>query len=536
MNILGLQSQIVTPAYQAMVRATWPSTLKVIVPGGMDVDLLREWRQHRPDGLLILRQYFPDEHLAQAKFGPTFATAEMLRGLRPIVECPINEASQTSAGEIDNLNAYTLAFVRECVARGFPPAVGVFSEGNPADLSWWQHFFPALRAARAARGYLALHEYGVPSLGQEDWHLLRHRRVWAELPDDCRLPILVTECGIDGGIEGRREVGWRGYFSSTEYAAWLTAYHTRLLLDPYVHGATLFLCGGVDQWRSFDIADETDLRSPLTVSLAGAPRWTLWSDPPVTQTTPGIDISNNNGFVTLSQVRAAGYEFVAIKASGDEGSSGVFLDQFFPDNWRNAAAAGMARIAYHYACPSRTSPAGSVVTLQRALDAVGGLKTGDNVALDIEEEATPSGRSLHVWVAEWLDLAERLFGVRPYKYSARYYTSTRDLEHPDLERYPTWWASYQASMPAAVAGWRPIRIWQHSADALVPGVPGVCDTNLFQGTIHDLRALGKPAPAVPPEVFAALDTLWNYAGPDEEIQRAIVAVKVALGLQPSSSG
>jgi hypothetical protein len=285
-NLLGFQSQIVTPAYRTMTRATWPSALKVVHPGGLDIDLLREWRQHRADGTLILRQYFPDEHLVQAKFAPTFATAEMLREFDPIVECPINEASQTSAALIDELNAFTVAFVRECVARGFRPAVGVFGEGNPANLDWWVNFHPSLRAARAAGGYLALHEYGIPSLGFEDWHLLRHRRVWAVLPEDCKLPILVTECGIDGGIEGRTEVGWRGYMDAQAYAAWLRRYRQEIGADAYVHGATVFLCGGTDQWTLFDITDEVDLRGPFAEPVATPPRWTPPQEPTVTDWCP----------------------------------------------------------------------------------------------------------------------------------------------------------------------------------------------------------------------------------------------------------
>lgn len=36
---------------------------------------------------------------------------------------------------------------------------------------------------------------------------------------------------------------------------------------------------------------------------------------------------------------------------------------------------------------------------------------------------------------------------------------------------------------------------------------------------------------VPPEVTAALDVLWDYAGSDVAAQIAIVSVKVALGIQ-----
>lgn len=334
MNLLGFQSQVVTEAYRTMVRATWPSTLKVIVPGGLDATLLREWRQHRPDGLLILRHYYPDENLdalkltrltarattapgsgvpakvARARLAPRAAAAyrrrsitaaDEIRDLAPIIEVPINEAHQTDPADIQQLSDYSVAFVNDAADAGFKAAVGVFSEGNPADFAWWSRFFPALRAAREHGGYLALHEYGLPGLGLEDWHLLRHRRVWPLLPEDCKVPILITEAGIDGGIEGRREQGWRSYMTAPQYAAWLRAYHGELLKDTYVHGDELFLCGGNDQWRQFDITDEVDLRPVFTEDRPGAPRWhPTPAPPPVPPVNPIPPQDNNMTDVTLS--------------------------------------------------------------------------------------------------------------------------------------------------------------------------------------------------------------------------------------------
>lgn len=283
MNLLGLQSQIVTDPYRTMVRATFAHCLKVIIPGGLDAGLLREWRSRRPDGLLVLRHYFPDETLSPTKYATILSAADQIADLHPILEVPINESSQTSADDVARLADYSASFVRLAADQGFKAGVGVFSEGNPSDLGWWERFRPALLAARQHGGYLCLHEYGVPSLGLEDWHLLRHRRVWEVLPEECRVPILVTEAGIDGGIEGRREVGWRGYMNASQYAAWLRAYHREVARDPYVHGVTLFLCGSSSQWASFDLADEVDLRAPLTESITGPPRWVPG---PVTPSTP----------------------------------------------------------------------------------------------------------------------------------------------------------------------------------------------------------------------------------------------------------
>jgi hypothetical protein len=286
-NLLGFQSQIVTEAHRTMVRATWPTSVKVIVPGGLDAGLLREWRGRRPDGLLILRHYFPDENLAPTKWATTLNAADQIADLHPILEVPINEAHQTSPDDIARLADYSAQFVRLAADQGYRAAVGVFSEGNPSDLAWWEQFHPALRAAREHGGYLALHEYFTPGCYLDGWHSLRYRKVWDVLPEDCKIPILITECGIDGGINApdgnRPQSGWRAYCDATTYAGLLRGYHLEMAEDAYVHGATIFLCGGYDPgtWTSFDLRDEVDLRPPLTENVTMPARWTPAKEPTV---------------------------------------------------------------------------------------------------------------------------------------------------------------------------------------------------------------------------------------------------------------
>jgi hypothetical protein len=271
----GVQSQIVTAPYESMVRATWPRALKVIDPGGIDLDLLHQWRSHRPDGLLVLRGYFPDEHLDPSKVDRVLRTAETLRSLSPIVEVPVNEAHQ-SGPDLDALAAYSEVALKRIRDAGFRPAVGVFSEGNPA-LDDWARLFDLLEATRRADGYLALHEYFTPGAYLDGAHSLRYRAVYRILPDSCRVPLLITECGIDGGIDApdghRPETGWRGYVDAPRYADLLTGYRNSLAQDDYVHGAFVFVCGSTDQWRLFDVGDEVDLRHVFTGSCEGPPRW-----------------------------------------------------------------------------------------------------------------------------------------------------------------------------------------------------------------------------------------------------------------------
>lgn len=213
-----------------------------------------------------------------------------------------------------------------------------------------------------------------------------------------------------------------------------------------------------------------------------------------------IDISNWQQYPDLKRVKAAGYGGVIVKVSEDDYGDDDFYDPYAAGNWANAADAGLVRGVYTFVRPSKSAPAESVAVVQKALVKIGGLRAGDFVAVDTEDPLVPEGVSLHVWTAECLDLLERVLGFPPGKYSGKWYTGTRDLEHADLERWWTWWAAYQATKPAGTVGWRPIRIWQFSASARVPGVAGDCDVNLFDGTLDDLRALGKPAGPAPARV------------------------------------
>lgn len=431
----------------------------------------------------IFRRYFPVQDVGRPGGA---VVAEVLAALGDAPATHVELFNEVT-GQVGAGLARYVDFTREAVAelRRVRPDLTLvafsFSTGTPGQDAW---------VALREQGYggascIGLHQYWG-NQGFTVYHALRHRLLHAWAGGD-HPPFLVTECGRDR-VEGGRG-GWRADgIGPEQYHRELLAYEQELLKDPDVLAATPFTAGSTPDWSNFD----TDPLSGWLVAEAG-PLPTPPEEPPVATTTKGIDVSNHQGAVDWPRVAAAGYRFAGLKASGDEGDGDAFVDPFFPEHWAATGRLEMGRIAYHYARPSRVAPAQSVTTLERALAAVGGLRAGDNVALDVEDPAVPDGVSLHVWVAEWLDLAARVLGIVPFKYSARYYTSTHDLEHADLARYPTWWAS-SPPKPAPVAGWGPIRIHQFDWFAAVPGVTGPCDANVFDGALDALRALGKPAP------------------------------------------
>lgn len=241
-----------------------------------------------------------------------------------------------------------------------------------------------------------------------------------------------------------------------------------------------------------------DMSLPTPVDAAGTAieRAILDYKEPITVATTlrAIDISNNNGHVDLKRVRDEGkYEAVIVKISEDDWGDDDFFDSYAALNLANARELEMGVGVYTFLRPSLSSPAESITLIERALAKLGGLRAGEVVALDVEDPDFTG--DLHVWLAEALALGSQVFGFPIWKYSADWYTSTRNLEHADLAPYPTWWASYQTNLPDPQVGWDPIRMWQNGVlpAGSVPGVAGDCDVNVFYGTLADFKDLGKPA-------------------------------------------
>lgn len=215
------------------------------------------------------------------------------------------------------------------------------------------------------------------------------------------------------------------------------------------------------------------------------------------------DVSNHQGRIDWDALAAHVFpdgqrlSGVIIKASEDDIGSDDFYDTWLARNWMESKRVGLSRKVYHYAQPSKSSPAESVDVLHEALARVGGLGPRDGVCLDIE-----AGQgSLHVWVAEWIGQCRLKFGMRPVFYSGLWFMEPHDLLHDDLALNPLWYASYQTTLPPAPAPWDKIDIWQYTANGAVAGVIGPCDLNLFYGTKDEFELLGnEPGIVVPPPV------------------------------------
>ena len=194
-----------------------------------------------------------------------------------------NEPVPGDRDEMRRLAELEAERVRVLSDRGLRAVVGNFGTGQPP-LEWWPDFRPAVEAAAAQGGYLGLHEYSAPTIwyntnrealdlsvaaADEGWLTLRYRKVYRQhlIPWGLKLPLLITECGVDGlvgdrpGPPGR---GWKdfashwaelgmGWDTPGNYVEQLAWYDGQLQLDDYVAGAAVFAMTVFQEWESYQL-------------------------------------------------------------------------------------------------------------------------------------------------------------------------------------------------------------------------------------------------------------------------------------------
>lgn len=192
------------------------------------------------------------EAAAERLWARVWAKVARHQGVYDALETPWNEQHQRGVVLADHARACR-RFCQLAHDHGFKVAVGCFSVGNPEPNELAHYFAPGLELA----DYLSVHEYWLPGDFQRPWWAGRWERLWLALPETLRRPIVMSECGVDGGLQGlpARSAGWRAYhLSAAEYVAQLDAYQASL--DARVVGTAVFNLGDYDggQWSAFEVA------------------------------------------------------------------------------------------------------------------------------------------------------------------------------------------------------------------------------------------------------------------------------------------
>lgn len=197
-------------------------------------------------------------------------------------------------------------------------------------------------------------------------------------------------------------------------------------------------------------------------------------DLPVGYSIHGIDVSRYQKTISWADVKRMKIEdikidFVFIKATEGLGR----VDMQFRKNWRNAQKEGIRRGAYHFFIASKSGKAQAENFLETVR-----LQKGDlPPVLDVENSFGVSKQDIQQRVADWLEMAEKKYKVRPIIYTNvdfyNIYLAGR------FDAYPLWVAHYLVqNKPRIERNWI---FWQHNERGHVDGIETFVDFNVFNG-------------------------------------------------------
>ena len=196
----------------------------------------------------------------------------------------------------------------------------------------------------------------------------------------------------------------------------------------------------------------------------------------------GVDVSSNNGKVSMEKIKAAGYEFVIIRCGFGENITEQD-DTQWEENVRKAEAAGLPWGAYFYSYACTEASAKS--ELKHVLRLLKGKKPTLPVAFDMEDADGYKARH-GGWNRTNVTRACKIFleGIAAAGYYPMLYTGFEEVENlidsAIVNKYDMWFAHW-----ARACGYKGknLSIWQYGGETnlidgnSIPGV-GVIDKNL----------------------------------------------------------
>lgn len=182
----------------------------------------------------------------------------------------------------------------------------------------------------------------------------------------------------------------------------------------------------------------------------------------------GIDVSHWQGSVDFKKVKAAGYDFVIIKAGGSD--AGFYKDKKFETNYKKAKEAGLFVGAYYFVGKNCVSALDGEADAKRFLKILEDKSFEFPVYIDIETTPARLKKGATDAVISFcgtLELAGYYAGV----YASDLGGFRDRLEAWRLVRFDKWVARY-GSKPQFVTKYG---MWQSSSKGRVPGINGNVD-------------------------------------------------------------
>lgn len=209
-----------------------------------------------------------------------------------------------------------------------------------------------------------------------------------------------------------------------------------------------------------------------------------------TSTLFGIDVSHLQGDIDFGRVKAAGVQFVFLKAT----EGGTYVDKAFAGNRAKLKAVGLPCGAYHFFRPK--GPVDKQV--DNFCNTVGKLQPGDlPPVLDVEVPEDWVGIPIAdrvKMILQWLNAVEKRLGVQPIVYINNPMARDQLASDPALAKYLLWVAHYtNRPAPSVPKPWTAWTFWQYSETGVVDGiVDKEVDLNKFAGTTADLQKILVP--------------------------------------------
>ena len=197
-------------------------------------------------------------------------------------------------------------------------------------------------------------------------------------------------------------------------------------------------------------------------------------DMPVNYGIHGIDVSKYQKTIGWKLVKEMEVENIRIGFAFMKATEGLSnVDNQFRRNWSQAKKAEIPRGAYHFFIASKSGKAQAENFIENVR-----LQKGDlPPVLDIEQINGASVTDLQQRVADWLEVVEKKYDVKPIIYTnADFY---KNFLAGRFDDYPLWVAHYLVKdKPRINRQWH---FWQHSERGRANGIDAFVDFNVFNG-------------------------------------------------------
>lgn len=207
----------------------------------------------------------------------------------------------------------------------------------------------------------------------------------------------------------------------------------------------------------------------------------------------GVDVASSqhpdNAAINWKKVAAAGYHFVAIKAT--EGN--YYVNPYGRSDLSGAVAAGLPATVYHFAVPNVS---GGAAQADYAVAHSGYRRDGRLLPLMLDVEYDPyvgidhtnecyglSHARMIGWIKAFVARVEQLTGQPPIIYTAPPWWDACTGGSGAFRGLPLWIAAWAVSSPPMPRGWHAWTFWQYRSSGTVPGITTVeaTDVSYFNG-------------------------------------------------------